>query len=57
MKEYWISFVILGLSINNLIDEVCLDNTKLLLSEVATGFILIIIAIIKYATKNTKSPR
>jgi hypothetical protein len=46
-KESVIKFVLMSLSINNLLDEVFFDNTKLELNEILTALTIFIFAIIK----------
>lgn len=42
-----IKFILMSLSINNLLDEVFFDNTKLELNEILTALTIFIFAIIK----------
>ena len=46
-KESVIKFILMSLSINNLLDEVFFDNTKLELNEILTALTIFIFAIIK----------
>ncbi len=45
-RNVW-AFILWGLSINNLADELFFDNTKLEFNEIVVGVAIIIIAIIK----------
>ena len=46
-KESVIKFVLMSLSINNLLDEVFFDNTKLELNEILTALTIFIFALIR----------
>jgi hypothetical protein len=46
-KESLIKFILMSLSINNLLDEMFFDNTKLELNEILTALTIFIFAIIK----------
>tara|TARA_R110002126_G_scaffold236489_1_gene380082 strand:+ start:461 stop:775 length:315 start_codon:yes stop_codon:yes gene_type:complete len=46
-KESCISFILFSLALNNLLDELFFDNTKLELNEIMVGLAIIIFAIIK----------
>lgn len=56
-KQSTIKFVLFCLSLNNFLDELFFDNTKLEINELFTGLTIIIFAIIKNKndTKRTKS--
>ena len=46
-KKSIIKFILLALSLNNLLDEMFFDNTKLELNEILTALTIFIFAIIK----------
>ena len=46
-KSSMIKFVLLSLAINNLLDELIFDNTKLGLNEILVGLSILVFAIIK----------
>jgi len=56
-KKHWIAFLLFSLSLNNLVDELLFDNTKIQLNELFFTLIIVYFIYKNYARKKPTDNR